>query len=152
MKQFMRSIFLSVCTVLILASCHFNSQYINRDEDKKDAEKITTKLFDLLKTKNYNETTELFSNKFFEVSSQEKLFEIFAATSNKLGELQNTKIESWETKIVQGSNPSANYLLVYKNKYENFESKETFTLTKEKDGKTRIIAYNINSNGFLNLK
>ena len=152
MKQFMRGIFLSVCTVLTLASCQFNSQYINRDEDKKDAEKITTKLFDLLKTKNYNGTTDLFGKKFFEVSSKEKLFEIFAATNNKLGELQDTKIESWETKRVEGSNPSADYLLVYKNKYEKFESKETITLTKETDGKIRIIGYNINSDGFLNLK
>ena len=152
MRQFMRITFLLLCTILTLASCHFNSQYINREEDKKDGEKITTKLFDLLKAKNYNETTDLFSKRFFEVSSKEKLFEIFAATSDKLGELQDTKIESWETKRVEGSNPSANYLFVYKNKYEKFESKETITLTRDTDGKIRIVGYNINSDGFLNLK
>ena len=144
----MRKIFLSVCTVLTLASCQFNSQYINREEDMKDAEKVTIQLFDLLKIKNYEATTALFSKKFFEVSSEEKLFELFAAANNKLGELQDTKIESWETKRVEGSNPSANYFLVYKNKYEKFESKESITLTRDTDGVIRIVGYNINSDGF----
>jgi len=148
----MRSIFLSVYTVLILVSCHFNGVYVNRAEDKIDAEKVTTKLFDLLEEKKYNETTDLFSSKFFEVCNKEKLYEMFAATSNVLGELQTTKIESWETNRVEGSNPSANYLLVYKNKRKKFESIETITLTRETDGKIRIIGYNVNSDGFLNLK
>ena len=148
----MKITFLSICTILTFASCHFNSQYIDRVADKEDAEKITTRLYDLLKTNNYNETTDLFSKKFYEVTSKEKLFEIFTTTQDKLGDLKDTKIESWKTNRIEGSYPSANYLLVYKNKHEKSDSKESITLTKEPDGEIRIIGYNISSDGFLNIK
>jgi len=152
MKQFMRNTLLLVCTVFALASCHFNSEYLNREEDKKDAEKITNKLFELIKAKNYEATTSLFSKRFYEVSNKSKLLEIFAATNNKLGELKDTKIESWQTKRVEGSNPSATYLFIYQNKYEKFESKEKITLIRDTDGQIRIIGYNVNSDGFLGVK
>jgi hypothetical protein len=143
---------LSIVVILILVTltgCHVNSQYINRDEDKKEAEQVTNKLYDLLRTKDYEATTELFSKRFFEVTDKEKLFRIFNATSEKLGELKTTEIETWETKRIEGTNPSANYVLIYKNKYEKFDSKETIQLSKDEDGKIRIIGYFINSDGFI---
>lgn len=152
MKQFLKGSLLFACLLLTLMSCHVNSVYLNREEDKKDAEKVTNKLFELIKTKDYKQTTGLFSKQFYEVSSKEKLFDIFTATNLKLGNLQETKIETWETKRVVGSNPSANYTLVYNNKYEKFESKEIIKLTRDADGIIRIFGYHINSDGFLNLK
>jgi hypothetical protein len=151
MKQIMRSTLLSLCTVMIFSGCHFNSQYINSEGDRQDAEKVTARLYELIKSKNYEEATGLFSNKFFEVSSKQKLIEFFTATNKKLGDLVSTKIETWQTRRVEGSNPSADYLLLYKNKYDKFESKENITLTRDPDGKIRITGYHVNSDGFLTL-
>jgi hypothetical protein len=145
---------LILVTTLLFAtgtSCSFNSQYINREEDKKDGELVASQLYDLLKAKDYEGTTRLFSKKFFEVTEKEKLFTIFSTTNEKLGDLQTTQIETWETRRIEGSNPSANYVFVYKNTYNKFPAKETIRLVREEDGQIRIIAYNINSDGFLNI-
>lgn len=151
MKQISSRIILALLTLSIMTSCHYNSQYLNREEDKNEAEQVTNKLYDFLKSKNYEGTNDLFSKKFFEVTDKEKLLKIYAMTNEKLGDLITTEVESWETKVVKGSNPSSNYVLVYKNKYERFEARETITLTKEEDGQIRILGYNINSDGFINV-
>ena len=104
-----------------------------------------------MKVKDYEATTKLFSKKFFEVTDKEKLFKMFTMTTEKLGDLQATEIETWETRRIEGSNPSANYAFVYKNLYDKFPAKETIRLLREEDGQIRIISYNINSDGFLNI-
>jgi hypothetical protein len=70
---------------LVLTGCSFNSWSINSEKDKREAEKITDKLFDLLQKKEYEETATLFSEKFFKYASKEKLVEIFSATNKNLG-------------------------------------------------------------------
>ena len=135
-------------TILTLTSCHFNSTFINREEDKKDAQKVTAELYELLKSNNYEATVPLFSKKFLEVTNKEKLFEIFSFTKEKIGDLQDTTIEAWETNRVEGSNPSALYSFTYNNKYDKFNAKETVNLLREADGKIRIFRYAINSDGF----
>lgn len=135
-------------TVLLLFSCQFNSSYVNRVEDKDAAEKITNQYFDLLKAKKYDESFALFSDKFWTVTSKEKTKEIFTVTNKKLGALVDIKLDHWETRRVEGTNPSAEYILYYVNKYEKYDAKETLSLTRESDGKIKIIAFNINSEGF----
>jgi hypothetical protein len=137
--------------LVTMTTCRFNSQYLNREEDKRDAEKITNELFKLMTAKDYEATTKLFSKKFFEVTDKEKLFKIFSMTSEKLGVLERTEILTWETRRVEGSNPVADYAFVYKCTYEKFPAKTTIRLTREEDGQIRIISYNINSDGFLNI-
>jgi hypothetical protein len=144
----------TLTTILLLVtmtSCHFNSQYVNREEDKKEGEMVTSKLSELLKAKDYEATKTLFSEKFFEVTDKEKLFKIFTMTTENLGDLQTTEIEAWETRRVEGSDPSANYAFVYKNTYDKFPAKETIRLMREEDGQIRIISYNINSDGLMNI-
>lgn len=104
----------AVLLIVIMSSCHFNSQYVNREEDKKEAEKVTNEFYQLLKAKDYEATTKLFSKKFFEVTDKEKLFRIFAMTTEKLGELKNVEIETWETRRVEGTKPSGDYAFMYK--------------------------------------
>lgn len=142
---------LTILLVVTMTSCHFNSQYINREEDKKDAEKVTSQLYELLRAKDYESTTKLFSKKFLEVTDKEKLFRIFVITNEKLGDLKTTEIETWETRRVEGTNPSAGYAFIYKNTYDSFPAKETIRLMREEDGQIRIISYNINSDGFINI-
>lgn len=150
MRQLQKKfLLLPILFMITMTACHFNSQYLNREEDKKEAEKITNELYQLLKEKNYDATTKLFSKKFFEVTDKEKLFKIFGMTIEKLGKLKVIEIEKWETRRVEGSNPLAEYAFVYKNTYSNFPARETIKLIREEDGKIRIIAYNINSDGFI---
>ncbi len=137
--------------ILLFNSCRFTSTFTNNVADRKDAEKITNQLYELLKKGRYEETTVLFSKRFFEVTSKEKLFEIFKATNVRLGELVQTKLEQWETQRVEGTDPSANYALQYINQYENYQATETIRLTREKDDQIKIIGYNITSDGFLKL-
>jgi hypothetical protein len=138
-----------VCfAALLVSGCSFNSTFTNNIEDRKDAEKVTNKLYELIKKKDYEATTVLFSKRFFDASNKEKLFEIFNATNVKLGSLEKTEIGQWETQRVEGTDPSANYALQYNNQYTNYQATETIRLTREKDGAIKIISYNINSDGF----
>lgn len=141
---------LTIILLMTMASCHFNSQYINREADKNDAEQVTNKFYELLQTKDYEGTIQLFSENFFEVADTGKLFKLLSMTNKKLGTLKTTEIEAWETQCIEGSNPSAKYTLVYKNMYDSFPAIETIILTKEKDGQIKIASYHINSDVFLN--
>jgi len=146
----MKKLFFSLILITILSSCHFNAQYLNRIEDKKDAELITNEFYNFIKTKDFEKTYDLFSNEFFNKTPKDKLFKMLSVTNEKLGNLVQTEIKNWETRRVEGSNPLATYSLIYKNKYEKFEAEETIHLLKEKDGKIRIVGYFINSDGFMN--
>lgn len=143
-----RTIVILSIVALLVNGCSFNSTFTNNIEDRKDAEKVTNKLYELIKKKDYEATTVLFSKRFFDASNKKKLFEIFNATNVKLGSLKKTEIEQWETQRVEGTNPSANYALQYNNHYTNYEATEIIRLTREKDGSIKIISYNINSDGF----
>jgi hypothetical protein len=143
-----RTLVIVFIATLVVNGCSFNSTFTNSIEDRKDAEKVTNKLYELIKKKDYEATTVLFSKSFFEASDKEKLFEIFNATNVKLGSLEKTEIGQWETQRVEGTDPSANYALQYNNQYTNYQATETIRLTREKDGEIKIISYNINSDGF----
>ncbi len=130
-----------------LTSCHFNTTYSNREEDKKDAEKITSQFYDLVKQNDYTKTYKLFSEKFFAITDTVKLNNIFRTTVEKLGAIESMTLDKWETNVVKGTDEKSDYALQYIVKHKRFDSKETFTLTKE-NGEIKIIGYNINSDGF----
>lgn len=133
-----------------LGACNFNSTYLNRESDKNDAQRVTEQYYSLLKSKNYEATYGLFSNEFWKVTSKEQLKKLYIATQTKLGDLKNTNLDHWETKVVAGTNPGADYIMYYANKYQKYKAEETLRLVKDTDGKIRIIAFHINSEGFLN--
>jgi hypothetical protein len=62
--------------------------------------------------------------------------------------LKTTEVSQWETRIITGTNPSADYQFLYKNQYQKYLAEVTIRLTKDTDGKVRIIGYHINSDGF----
>jgi N-acetyl-gamma-glutamylphosphate reductase len=147
--QTLKRLFLpGILLALFISGCTFTTSRTNRDEDKKDAEKVINKFYDLIKSKKYDATHDLFSSKFWEVTSVKKMDTIFTATQNKLGDLVTIHLDDWATKVVAGTDPSADYRLIYKNHHQKSNAIESFTLTKEDDGKIRIISYNINSDGF----
>jgi hypothetical protein len=135
--------------LVTLSACNFNSTYLNRAEDKNDAEIVANRYYGALKNKDYEAVDVFFANEFWKVTPKDKLHEILVNTQSKLGELKSTKLDHWETKVIKGTNPSSEYILYYLNKYKNHEAKETLRLIKVADDKIKIIAFNINSDGFL---
>jgi hypothetical protein len=135
--------------VLFLNSCQFNNQYLNREDDKAEAELVTTKFYSFIMNQEFEKTLGLFSDKFFEYASKEELLKLLTAIENKLGKLENTRIEKWDTRIINGSDPSSAYKFLYIVKYEKYEAAESISLIKEDDGTIRIAGYNVDSKGLM---
>jgi len=142
----------TLLTVLALAAfitaCTFTSTRLNQEEDRNAAEKVAKKLFELLKTKNYDTAYTLFSDSLWANTTKDKLKTVFTYSDGKLGDMKNDSLASWQTKVVSGTAPSAQYELVYQNQYEKGPAKVEILLTQEK-GKIKILGYHINSDLFL---
>ena len=134
--------------LLTATSCNFNSTYINREEDKKDAEKIANQFYTLLQKKEYQKLDTLLSNRFKATTSKEKLNAYLTGGLNKLGEIKSTKLDHWESRVVKGTSTSANYVLYYVVERAKFKSQETINLTAE-NNQIKILGYNVNSDAFL---
>ncbi len=133
----------------LLSSCHFNSQYLDREEDKNEAEKVSNLLYEDLKNDTITQSTiNLFSDKFWTNENSASFKTKIKKTQEKLGRLTEVKLDHWKTQIVVGSNPSAEYILFYLNKYEKYTAMESVSMVKE-DDLIKIVRYNINSNGFI---
>jgi len=140
--------FLITSVSYLFFSCRFNSTFINREQDKDDAEKITNQFYDFLKANEYSKTYSLFSNSFFEVTDTTKLKNMYTTMHEKLGFIENISLDKWETKIVRGTDAKSIYVLQYFVKRKNFDSRETITLTKENE-QIEIYGYKVNSDGFI---
>jgi hypothetical protein len=134
---------------LIISGCTFTTSRLNREGDRKDAEKVTDQFYAMIKAKKYDDMYNLFSFKFWAVTSVKKMNGIYTMTQNKLGDIVDMKLGDWQTKVVSGTDPSAEYRLTYNNHRQKFDSRETFLLMKDTDNVIRIVAYDIYSDGFL---
>ncbi|RZL30574.1 MAG: DUF4019 domain-containing protein [Pedobacter sp.] len=132
----------------IASGCKSNDPYLNRDEDKQEAEEVTNKLFMLIKEKKFEETLKLFGPEFYKKTSSTRLIDVYTMVSKQLGDLKSFEIEKWETKRVEGDKPLGEYFFVFKTHYEKFDASESIRLAREKNGRIRIIAYTINSKHF----
>lgn len=132
--------------LFIATGCNFNSAYLNREEDKKEGEKVADQFYALLQQKDLKKLSPILSNQFKAVTSTQKLNDYLTGTVNKLGEIKSKKLDHWETKVIRGSNPSANYVLYYVVERTKFQAKETLTLTAEND-QIKVLGYNVNSEG-----
>lgn len=143
----MRLVFISLM-LISMTSCQFNSKRQNNAADREEAELVTEKFYAYVRSEMYDYTFELFSKKFYEVTTQNQLLDLYATLRTKLGKLYATKVDQWETLVVVGTNPQSTYTFVYLTEYEKFQAVETFTLTKEADGKIRIVSYRVKSPAF----
>jgi hypothetical protein len=132
--------------LFIATSCNFNSTYLNREEDKKEAEKVADQFYTLVEKNDLKNLSPLLSDQFKAATSTQKLNNYLTGTANKLGEIKSKKLDHWETKVIRGSNPSAKYVLYYVVERAKFQAKETVTLTAEND-QIKILGYNVNSEG-----
>jgi hypothetical protein len=135
-----------ILMLVLFTSCNFSSTYLNREEDKNDAEKVSTKLYTFLENKDYKQLHKLISKRFWETTNPAKLDEFLQAVNNRLGMVKHKNLDHWETKVIIGSKPSSTYVLYYLVQREKFVAQETVTLTKEND-EIKILGYNVNSEG-----
>ena len=135
---------------LAITSCNFNANISsdNREQDKNDAEEITSLMYAYLENKDFEKAHAFFSPRFFEVTPQKKLDEIFITSDKQLGTVKTRNLIKWETRVKSGTNSSSEYLLVYNVIREKFNSTEMIRLEKEKN-EIKIIAYNVQSDGFI---
>jgi len=134
---------------LLLNSCHFNNQYLDREQDKNEAENVSNVFYTALINDKINKSAfDLFSNKFWKTTDKDTFKTRLVNVQEKLGKLKEVKLDHWNTKVIEGSNPTAKYELYYLNTYEKYKAKETITLEKENND-IKIIGYNVNSDGFL---
>lgn len=137
---------LSAFSVLFLAiatGCVFTMTYNNREQDKKDAEKITNELFKSLKGKDYEAACGLFSNEFYAITPKDKLKGMFTEIQNDLGDMQTDSLAECNTKVVTGTEPSSEYFLIYKNHHQNHDAIDSVRMLKEADGKIRIVFFHV---------
>ena len=138
--------------ILFVASiffcCTFTTTYTNREKDKAEAETIADKFFNYVKQNNYPATFQLFSPRLLKESPEDKIYEIYNYSRRHLGNLKKTTLIDWETKLIEGTNNSANYTLKYENTYDSSLAIETFRLTKDDQKQIKITAYHINSDIF----
>jgi len=143
-----KTLFVVLALAALIIACTFTTTRTNRDEDRDAAEKVTNKLFEDLKNKNYDAAYSLFSDSVWVNTPKEKLKELFVYSDNKLGAMQKDSLADWKSRIVGGTTNSADYQLIYKNHYEKGTAEVNIVLTGEK-GKIKILGYHINSEQFL---
>ena len=132
---------------ILFIGCNINATYNNRVEDKDDALKVAVAFYNLVQSKDYVNTYPLYSKKFLEVTDMTKMEKMLQAFTEKLGAIDNFRLDHWETQVVTGTNPSSNYALYFVVSRRKFSSRETFILTKE-EGEIKINGYQVDSEGF----
>ena len=139
----MRKIIIVFTVFSILIGCNFNNTQENREEDKKDAEKITLKFYSLIKENKKQEAFKLFSSKFFIETNENELNQMIDWTNKEAGSISNYSLTEWETIIVKGTDPKNDYLLVYNVTRSKINTQEIFFLKKE-NKEIKITGYKIN--------
>jgi len=125
-----KTLFAVLGLAIFITACTFTSTRLNREEDRDAAEKVTKRLFDLLKTKDYDATYSLFSDSLWKSSTKDKLKTVYTYSDGKLGDMKSDSLASWQTKVVTGTAPSAQYELIYQNQYQKGTAKVEILLTQ----------------------
>ena len=122
--------------------CHINADYIDRVEDKKEAEKTIDLFYSGLKEKNLIKTNLLFSHGFKKKTDRYQFEQFISNVNDQFGGLKLVNLDHWHTKIRIGTNSSSDYFLYYLNDYDRGKTEESFHLIKENDS-IKIAAFNI---------
>lgn len=126
----------------LMISCHFTSSSSNLESDRDEADLVIEELYDYLEEEEYDKAEKLFSEKFFEVTDRERLRKIFEVTRKKGGKIISNEIVDWKTFVVKGTDPKAEYRLIYKVKRDSATTNEDFGLMKE-GNKIKIVGYHV---------
>jgi len=150
MKYIRYGLFILVLVCIVTACKHnFYTQRKNDLSDKREAEKVMGLFYGNLILEQKEENIKFYSEKYLEVSDQNEINRQTEVIENKLGKVIGKELKSWETSVVTGMNPKAEYLLVFDVEREKHNSVETYYLMKDPDDSIRIYSNSIDSKGFL---
>ncbi len=138
-------VFAVLCMALV--GCDFNTTRTNLASDRDRAVAVSDKLFDCLEHSNYECADKLFSKEFFEATPKDSLHEIYRISRDVLGEFKVRTLEEWETSVVSGTNPVAEFLLLYNVEYTKHPAQVALFMVEE-EGEVKIKVYRILSDAF----
>lgn len=149
----MKKLRLSFCAAILLftASCNFNTSVSNREADIQEAEKFGAQFYRILKEGDFEKAYPLFSKDFYRVVDTPGLNRMLTATASKLGEIKSIYVVDCQTLIVKGTDSRSEYTILYRVERSKNASEEIIKMGKE-NNKIKIMAYKVNSDGFLESK
>jgi hypothetical protein len=136
-----------VIGISILTGCHVNSQRINDARDKDDAEKLTNRFYMYFHQGDYEETYQFLGKKMLETTDTAKFRRFLSKMTEKYGKIKDYKVKSCETRVISGTDPIAQYRIIYENTYENGKLTEDFILEKENET-IKINGYHVTTDEF----
>lgn len=146
----MKKVIIYLFFITSLISCNVSQTYENRDSDKADAEVVINKLFEKLKKSDFENASLFFGDKFYEVTSKDKLFNLLETSDVKLGKITKYELLNWNSSVSEGAIENGKYVFVYKLICEKNEGKLKITLHKNENGEIKIVGYSLGSEAFLN--
>jgi hypothetical protein len=131
--------------VVILSGCKCNSSRINMENDKNEALAVTGKFYWHLTLHEYAKVNSLFSRDFFKSNDSVKFDSSLVNIQKKYGNIKSSNLIDCSSTVINGSNSSTDYRVLYSVIYNNDSTKEFFRLEKI-DYKVKIVEYTINHN------
>lgn len=131
-----------LCMALSISGCHFNSSRINDPKDKGEAEWQVMEFYKHVKAREYEKTIPLLSSQFLQKSDTGTYLTFLRKYETELGRADSSVLVNYKTEVVNGDQPKATYVLIYKSCRPRGTFQETFSLIKEKE-EVKIIGYNI---------
>lgn len=127
---------------LILCSCNFsvNSVQTNKESDKEQAEAVAAKLYWHTLNNEFDKIPELFGATFYKENKKEDLVDFLLKKKEVQGNFIEFNLKDWSTKLVSGTNPLSEYILVYEVKYEKKTVIEKISMIQEKN-RIKIVGY-----------
>lgn len=114
----------------------------SKEQDRKEAEKITQKFYTLLKENNRKEIFKLCGNELFKIASKEQVSQMFDTSIEQFGNIKSDSLIYEQTNTISTDSKNE-YILIYNVNRDIKNTQEKFTLHKE-DGSLKIVGYFIN--------
>ncbi|REC52041.1 MULTISPECIES: hypothetical protein [Chryseobacterium] len=116
-----------------------------KEQDRKEAEKITQKFYSLLKENNREEIFKLCGNELFKIATKEQVNQMFDTSFSQFGNIKNDSLIYEQASVIKGTNSRNEYILIYNVNRDIKNTQEKFTLHKDGDS-IKIVGYYISPN------
>ena len=128
--------------LLLLTACSFVKE---KDEAIKSVDDFYLKL----ENGEYEDTLNMYHEKWFTVTSKNETTTFLMKLDDKLGRIEQYSVTTWNTKTYVGTDGSGTYVtLLYSVNRTKYSSDETLTLFKPKgEEKYYLLSYKVNSKG-----
>jgi len=148
MTKFTNKIEKLIVLILMITvfGCNFNANISHDNElsEKENAEAVTAKLYLYTSRHNVEEVQKLFGQSFFKTSGTKSLQTFLWEKQRSFGNFKSYKLRSWKTHRTTGTDPIAQYLLVYEVDYANQKAIEEISLLKE-NNQIMISGYHVST-------